>query len=342
LFFLRPTEIKNTGVITTSFVKASYLNFQYSDQLTSSLQDFNSPRVEIYENLYRPIHMGALTLTPHLQGRAIFYGTSPDHESKCMGLLGYGAKANFQGKQQFSRYKHIVEPYLSYHALSRPTVNPDDHYIFSIQDGYQKIQQVEVGVRNLLFSNKRPQKQASFTANLYANAFFSDPFIAQMVPKAYLDLEWQIPSANISLNNCYNFRNRVWDFSNARLSWTASENVAMRLEARYRSKYDWRKSDHQNFILDVSRSESELLESPLSDRRITLLSNVFIRLNPFWELQFESHHGFYRIQKKPYNEFKIHLYTWISSAWKLHFYYGYTLNNHFDWNINLQLVKKSF
>jgi hypothetical protein len=137
------------------------------------------------------------------------------------------------------------------------------------------------------------------------------------------------------------------DFSNARMKWTVSENVAMSLEARYRSKFDWRKGDHENFILDVTRPEGELLESPLSDRRVTLLSDVFIRLTPFWELKFETHHGFYRLYKnhikeKPYNEFRIHLYTWISSAWKLHFYYGYTLNNHFDWNVNIQLVKKGF
>jgi hypothetical protein len=288
-----------------------------------------------------------LTFTPHVAGRAIFYGTSPSQEAKYLGLLDYGAKLNLHGMRQFSRYKHVIEPYLEYTALTRPTVPPDSHYIFSIQDGYQKIQQIEIGTRHLLFSNKRIGKEASFSANLYANAFLSDPVIPQVVPKIYLWLSWKLPSVHASLHNCYNFRNQIWDFTNARLKWTVNENIAMSLEARYRSKFDWRKGDHENFILDVSRSENELLESPLSDRRITLLSNVFIRLNPFWELQFESHHGFYRLYKnhiheKPYNEFKIHLYTWISSAWKLHFYYGYTLNNHFDWNVNIQLVKKSF
>ena len=343
----RPIEIKNTGVISSNFIKASYLDFDYSDQLTTSLKDFQSPRVEVYENLYRPIHCGPLTLTPNLSGRAIFYGTSPSHQSKCLGFLGYGAKAHFHGQRQFERYKHVIEPYVEYKALTRPTVSPDAHYIFSIQDGYQKIQQIEIGTRNLLFSFRLPNKEASFTANLYENAFFSDPAIPQVVPRAYLWLSWRLPSVHATLHNCYNFRNHVWDFSNARLKWTVNENVAMSLEARYRSKFDWRKGDHENFILDVSRSENELLESPLSDRRVTLLSNVFIRLNPFWELQLESHHGFYRLYKnhiheKPYNEFKIHLYTRISSAWKLDFYYGYTLNSHFDWNVNVKLVKKTF
>jgi hypothetical protein len=343
----RPTEIHNTGVLSMNYLRASYLDFDYSDQLVFSLQDFQSPRVEIYEKLTRPTHFGALTVTPELSGTAIFYGTSPSHQSKCAALMGYGVKADLHGTRKWGRYKHIVEPYLQYKALTRPTVSPDAHYIFSIQDGYQKLQQVELGVRNLLFSARRTSGEPSFTANLFANAFFSDPVIPQMIPRLYLWLAWRLPSVHINWNNCYNFRNQVVDYSNALLKWTISEDVALSFEGRYRSKFDWRKADHDNFILDVTRSEDELLESPLSDRRVALLSNLFIRLNPFWELRFESHHGFYRLYKnhiheKPFTEFRAHLYTYLSSSWKLHFYYGYTVNNHFDWTINLQLMKKTF
>jgi hypothetical protein len=343
----RPIEIRHTGILSSNFIKASYLDFDYSDQLVQSLQDFQSPRVEIFERLDRPFHLGKMMLTPHLLGRAIFYGTTPQHESKCLGLLGYGAKLSGYGRGMIGRYKHIIEPYVEYKALTRPTVSPNDHYIFSIQDGYEKIQQIEIGTRNLLFSNRRIGKEASFSANLYANAFFSDPVIPQIIPRAYLWLGWRLPSVHLTTHNCYNFRHKLVDFSNTRLKWTVNENVAMSLEARYRSKYDWRKADHENFILDVSRDEEELLDSPLSDRRVTLLSDVFIRLNPFWELKFETHHGFYRLYKnqiheEPYNEFRIHFYTWLSSAWKLHMYYGYTVKNHFDWTINVQLMKKKF
>ncbi|HSX10142.1 MAG TPA: hypothetical protein VLF94_00275 [Chlamydiales bacterium] len=343
----RPIEIFNSGVISTNYIRASYLNFQYSDQLTVTLQNFHSPRVELFEKLHRPIHLGPVTVTPDLGGRAIFYGTSPSHHSKCLALLTYGARANLYGQRQWGRYKHVIEPYCEYKALTRPTADPDDHYIFSIQDGYQKLQQIEVGVHTLLFSNRRPCKEASFTADLFANAFFSDPVIPQVVPRLYLFLGWKLPSVHLSWNNCYNFRNHVQDFSNAHLKWTINENIALTLEGRYRSKYDWRKADHENFILDVTREQDELLESPLSDRRITILTNLFIRLTPFWEFQFESHHGLYRLYKnhiheEPFSEFKVHLYTWISQSWKLHLYYGYTVKNHFDWTINLQLVKKTF
>lgn len=338
----RPIEIKNTKIISSNYIKASYLDFDYSDQLVTSLRDFQSSRVEAYEKLYRPIQLGISTLTPYLAGRAIFYGTSPTHDPKWVALLDYGARLNFHGKRTFSHYKHILEPYLEYKALTHPTTGPDGHYIFSIQDGYQKIQQVEIGVRNLLFSKKRICREPSFTADLYANAFFSDPTIPQLIPRLYLDLAWRLPSVHFTFQNCYNFRHDLIDFSNARLKWTASKHVALSIEGRYRSQYDWRKANHDNFILDVTRRESELLLSPLSDRRVTILTNAFFRLNPFWELKFESHHGFLRKNEEAYNEFQIHLYTWISSAWKLHLFYGYTLHNHFDWGVTFQLVKKGF
>jgi len=231
--------------------------------------------------------------------------------------------------------------------MTRPTVLPDAHYIFSIQDGYHKLQQIEVGIHNLFFSNDSPYPNPQLTADLYANAFLSDPATHQAIPRLYLDLYWQLPSLAFTLKSGYNFRYDILDFSNARLRWTLSEDIAFNLEGRYRSKYDWRKADHNNFVLDVTRSERELLNSPLSDRRVTILSNAFIRLNPFCELKFETHHGFYRlvknqIKEEPYNEFQIHLYTWISSAWKFHIFYGYTLHNHFDWGIDFQLVKKGF
>ncbi len=116
--------------------------------------------------------------------------------------------------------------------------------------------------------------------------FFSDPTIPQFIPRLYLWLEWRLPSVYLSFHNAWNFRNQVLDFSNARCRWTINENIALSLETRYRSQYDWRKADHENFILDVTRSESQLLSSPLSDRRLTLLTDLFVRLSPFLGMPF--------------------------------------------------------
>jgi len=344
LLAVRPLELGHSGVYSSNYLKASYLDFVYSNKLAENLPSYHSPRVEFREKLYRPWHLGALTITPQIGGIGIFYGNSPTSNAKWFGTLLYGAHAEARGIRQYSHYKHQIEPHAEFIGLSNPTVKPDQHYIFSIQDGYDKLNQLKIGVRNLLFSKKRPGKEASFTADLYANAFFADFAIPQVIPYGYLDLAWRIPSLHFTWENAWNFRHETLQHSNARLQWTVNENIAFSVEGRYRSRYDWRKADHENYILDVSRSESELLRSPLSDRRITFLTNAFIRITPFWECHLQSHHGFFRENETPFNEIKVDLYTWLTSVLKLRLSYKYTdytkpnFPHHFS--ANIELVRK--
>jgi hypothetical protein len=319
--------------------KASYLNFLYSNHLAEHIQGFHTPRLELRPLLYRPFHCGPLNITPRIGAIAIFYGTSPSHSPQTLCCLLYGGTAAAQAERDFHHYRHVLQPYASYFGLSRPSSRPDEHYIFSIQDGYDRINQFQLGIKSSLYSKKRTSPQSSFTVNLYANAFFKNPTIPQLLPKLYLWLGWQIPSLELSFLNTWNFQNQVLDCSNSRLKWTANENLAFSVELRYRSPYDWRKADHENFILDVTRSETELLLSPLSDQRLTLLTNAFIRLTPFWECQLQSHHGFVRKNQNPYNEFKIDLYTWISSSWKLRLSYSHTQRDD-RVTAGLELIKK--
>ena len=344
LLAVRPLALGSSGIYSSNYLKASYLDFTYSNQLAEHLASYNSARIEFREKLYRPCHFGAFTFTPELGGLAIFYGNSPSSEAKWVAALIYGANAEARGIRQFSHYKHQIEPYFQYIGLSTPTVLPDQHYIFSIQDGYDRLNQLNIGVRNLLFSKKRAGKEPSFAADLYVNAFFADFAIPQVIPYGHLDLAWRLPSLHFTWANAWNFRHQTVQNSNARLLWTVNEDIALSLEGRYRSRYDWRKADHDSYILDVSRSESELLRSPLSDRRVTLLTNVFIRITPFWECHLQSHHGFFRLNETPFNEIKVDLFTWVSSVLKLRLSYKYTdytrpnFPHHFS--ANLEFVKK--
>lgn len=336
---IHPQAIGNTGLYNFLSLKAAYVDFAYSDQLVGSLKDFRSGRVEVREKIHRPIYIGPVTLTPFAGAQAIIYTDSPSCKNKNLSFITYGIDLFAQGKRTFDRYQHILQPYASFHALSRPTVLPDDHYIFSIADGWDKINQIQAGIRNLLFSKKRKGKEPSFTADLYANAFFSDPTIPQFIPRLYLDLSWKLPSIHCTTHNAWNFRHHRLDFSNTRVLWTINENVAVSLEARFRSKFDWRKADHENFILDVTRSESDLLLSPLSDRRICVISNLFIRLTPLWDVRISTLSGFYRINEKPYNEAKVDLSTWLSSSFKARLSYSHVRNDD-RVSFHLDLVKK--
>jgi hypothetical protein len=332
---LHPYAIGNTGIYNFFSLKAAYVDFAYSDDLVISLKDYRSGRIEIREKMQRPFLLGPLNFTPYIGAQGILYTNSPSGKAKGLGILNYGFDLNARAEKCFSRYKHIVEPYLWYNVITRPTVEPDDHYVFTIADGIDKINQIQTGIKTFLFSNRRFCKEASFSADLYANAFFKDEVIPQLVPRGYLLLNWRNPSLWFTLHNAWNFRHHLLDFSKARLQWTFSENVAISLEARYRSKYDWRKADHESFILDVTRTETQLLLSPLSDRRMTILGNLFIRLNPLWESQIWLIHGLYREHETPYTEVKIDLSTWIYSAFKVRASYSHIRNDdrvsfHFD------------
>ncbi|HSX13571.1 MAG TPA: hypothetical protein VLE96_04035 [Chlamydiales bacterium] len=338
---LHPHAIGNTGIYNFLSMKAAYVDFAYSDDLVVSLKDYRSGRLEIREKMQRSFPMGPLTFTPYIGTQGILYTNSPSGKVKGLGVLQYGFDLVARGEKTFSRYKHVIEPYLWYTVLTRPTVDPDDHYIFTIADGVDKINQIQTGFRTLLFSKRRLCKEASFSADLYINAFFKDKVIPQLVPRGYLLLNWRLPSLNFSFHNAWNFRHHLLDVSKARLQWTLSENVAMSLETRYRSKYDWRKADHESFILDVTRSETQLLLSPLTDRRITVLGNIFVRLNPLWETRIWLVNGFYRENETPYTEVKIDLSTWITSALKIRLSYSHIRNDD-RVSFDFELVKRQF
>lgn len=324
LFFTPfPRLLGKSGILSSFGTKLSFLDYAYSDQLAVSLSGYQSARLEAREKLQRPFHLGPLILTPYLGGDAIFYSSSPSHQPRFLAIGSYGASLHARAKRTYETHKHVIEPYIRFNALTKPSVSPDNHYIFSIQDGYNQINEIKWGLKQHLFSKQKPG-ESTFSADLFAYSFYNDPVIPQFFYRLGLDLSWHFPSLYVTSKSAYNFPYHRLDYTNNRIEWTLNENVAFAFEVRYRSRFDWRKADHDNYILNVTRSESELLLSPLSDRRITLLGDLFVRISPFWECRIQGHSGFYRMNQNPYTEIKVDLFTWISSATKLRLSYSHT------------------
>ncbi len=336
---MRPLALANTGIVVENWVKASYLDFDYSDRLTAKLPDFHSGRLETRHEAYRPFHLGHFLLNPYVGVVGIYYTNSPLNRPMGFGLIKFGFLSKFELHRLFSHYKHVIQPYLGFDGYSRPTSDVDKHYIFSIQDGYNEQNLIKIGVKNLLFSRMHPRVLPSFYTDLYANAFFNEHTIPRFIPKFYLTFGWNLPSLAITSTNGWNVWHHRLDFANLRTEWTINQDAAMTFELRYRSKFDWRKADHENFFVDVTRHEDELLASPLSDQRITILSRFFFRINPFWTAHIESHHGFMRKGQPPYTEFKIDLFTWIATHWKLRLSYLHTQRDD-RVSAGFELVKK--
>lgn len=311
-----PIQVGSTSILSDNWAKASYLEYSYADNLDSILRDYQSIRLQTYNTLYYPIHFNNIAITPKIGGTGIFYDQSPIKGSTTLATLFYDLTAKTNMYKHYPCHKHMIEPYLSFNGILKPTKSPDDHYIFSLQDGLNELNQLKFGIKNLIYFKNTC---SLFTSDLYAYNFLSKQKQKKHLPKLYLDMEWDFPSYLVSSKVAWNFIHNTLDYSNLKTAVTINENLAFTLEFRYRSKHDYRKADHENFILDVTRPEQEILLSSLSDRRITILTSLFARLNPFWSAKIESHHGFYRKNEAPYHTVKLDLFTSLSAHWKLIF-----------------------
>lgn len=319
---MKSYKFPHIGLICDNWTKASYLKLSYSDDLSVNLTDFDAARLETQIDAYRPFHWKAVTFTPRIGVIGIYYSNNPQNHQNTFALIKYGGKMETNFYRCYQKHKHIVQPYLEYTGYSKPTSFISNHFIFSIQDGYNKINQLTFGLRNLfLLSN---ENRLPFVFDLYAHAFFANDTFSQSIPRIYLMMEWSLPHVIFKIWGAYNNRHHEIDYSNLRALWTINDNAAFTFEFRYRSKYHYRKADQNNFILDVTREEDEILLSPLSDRRITILSHLFLRLSPFWTMHLRSHLGFFRKGEPPYNELRCDFYKLLTCNWRMRITYQHT------------------
>lgn len=314
----RPIHIGSTGIISQTEAKAAYLDFKYTHHLPH-VHDFNSTRLELAQSFYRPIHFSFLNITPKAGGVAIYYGNSPSGEPRWAALGTFGVNVNTRLNRIYGNCKHFIIPYANYNYFTYPTSAPFQHYIFDIDDGWYRLNTLRFGV-NQNFYRKPAEGYISrfLSADLYANAFFATKTLPVVIPRVYLDLSF---SSSAFLRHSFQ---TAWDFQHGRIfhfnfrtDWTLSQDMAISAEFRHRDAYDWRKVDHDNFILDSYIPERLLFHSALSDRRDTLLLHFFYRIHPSWAVEFESRQGWNRRHEPGYSEYEVDILARLRSAWNV-------------------------
>lgn len=316
-----PSVLGATGIISNVGVKAAYLDFAYGNNIMN-VHDYNSTRLELNPTFYRPFGTENWTATPEVGGLLIAYGNSPSGKAEYLTLAKLGLNMNTNLSRYYGNYKHVITPYIQYDYYSMPTVSPSAHYIFDINDGWYRLNMLQFGVSQSLYEKEWCGISRKIYANLYANAFFDTPTFPAAIPKVYADVVFNsFATVSHSLDTGWDFNHGELDHFNARTEWTINQDVAIALEYRHRSPYDWRKADHTNFILDSYRTLAELYNSQVSDRRDTLLVHVFYRFHPSWAFEFESRSGWNRRFEPNYNEFEIDLLGTLKSAWNVRLSY---------------------
>lgn len=324
---LRPINIAETGIISESYASTSYLDYKYANVLRN-VHDYHSGRHEVAEKLYRPFRWTWLNITPEIGGQTIYYDNSPQDNAKVLAIANASCAANTQFYKVYDSGKHVIRPYTRYDYYTFPTANPNEHYIFDINDGLYRLNQLKFGVcQNFYRKDVEGCVRKSLSADLWAYAFFDTPTIPATVPVVYSNVIWNShPTLRHTVATAWNlWRNDLYHF-NFRSEWTINDDMALAAEYRHRDKYDWRKADKTNFMLDSFRPVHELLRSQLSDRRDTIILHLFCRLNPDWAFEFESRHGWNRRFQPIYNEFEFDILTSLTSAINLRISYQHKEN----------------
>lgn len=314
---LHPFEIPHTGIIAENHFQAGYLDYVFSDDVVNG-NDFSSFRVAAHPFFYRPYLFGPVNVTPEAGFIGVGYTSTPDEGGPAGLALGeFGLEINTAFSKCTPYWKHVLEPYAHYQFLTLPTVGVGQHYIFTIRDGLSRFNVVRMGVRSSFFTKIGGCIQRPIWMDLWTNAFIDTPTLPTF-PKGYLKLEWDpFSRMHFVLWGGWNFEENLLDFYNTRVEWTLGEWTALSLEYRHRSAFDWRKADFYNFMLESVRTQRELLLSPLSDRRDTLLIGVFVRVTPDLSFKLDLRHGWNRIGQPPYTEYQIEMGTVLFEHWKV-------------------------
>ncbi|MCE5317196.1 MAG: hypothetical protein LLG04_07525, partial [Parachlamydia sp.] len=281
------------------------------------VHDYDSSRLEYSQKFYRPLHISGFNLLPQAGGTAIYYGNTPLHRPRWVaaGILGFDFNTRLQ--RFYGDTKHVIIPYANYSYITYPTTNPHDHFIFDIEDGWYRLDMVRFGIKQFLYvKDCLGMIERRWSADIWANAFFDTHTIPQKIPKVYGSFVMKSsPTLLHVFQSAWDLEFGMLDHFNYRIEWTFSADLALTVEYRHRDSLDWRKVDHENFILDSFRSIHQLRRSSLSDRRDTLLFHIFYRLHPNWAIEFQSRQGWNRLHERGYSEYEIAFLTTLRSAW---------------------------
>jgi len=323
---LHPVPVGTTGIIAENSFKVAYLDYVSADSIKPLLPGFSSARIQTTNKVYRPIIRDGLSITPQVGLTAIGYNDSPRNNDVAQAVFNYELDAKLRLGRSFSTFRHFFTSYGHFFGLSSPTTKVDNYYVFGIYDGYNRINTVRLGLRNDFYIKETPLFSPNFSADLFAFAFLGGNRFSKTIPKAYLDLVWNFPSVSYTANLGWNIEKQSLDKANFIALWTFNQDAAIYGEFRHRGKYNWRKNQYYNYILDVTRSIDSLINTSLSDNRNTVLTRLELKLAPQWTAQLEGHFGWGRTKVKysSYTSFRLHLITMIATSWRVKLSIGRT------------------
>ncbi|MDB6082016.1 MAG: hypothetical protein JWO53_1288 [Chlamydiia bacterium] len=319
-FNSRPFELGASHILLANRFNAGYLAYKYSRQTkrVSNVRDFHSSRVELGQKLYRNFLFNGISFTPHIGYNAISYNNSPQGDARVLAIGKIGAECHTRLIHPLTHGSDALEPYVDYQYYTDPTASPHKHYLFDLQDGWHRVNQLRFGTRNFFTWNTNDDFLRRLYIDLYGRAFFNTPTLPNSIPRVYTDINFKAtPYTSYFTNVAWDTKRSNLDHINIGIEKTVTDNAAFTLEYRHRSAFAWRKLDQDNFIIDSFRKESTLRHSQMSDRRDAILAKIFLRLTPTLVVELQTVQGFHRRKHPKYGIYRVDVSTLLRGALKL-------------------------
>jgi len=314
LLNLRSQDLGHSGLIANSDSAVAYLHYKYANGLHPYFLPYHAYRMQTLNQLYRPFSLKGFTVTPKVGVLGIFYNNGPFHHDVSQLSYNYGLSTQLRIAAYSPSFSHVLEPYLDYEGFSKPWVNNDSHYYFYLDDGVSKLNVIRSGLRQNIQTSGY---LSSVTADLYVLSFCKGMNYPQAIAKYGANLELFFRSFYLKGYVLYNVGAQHLDYVNIATAITFTEEFALGLEYRNRGRFAWRKSDYDNYFLDVARPDSELVQSPISDKRQTVLGKLKLRLSPRVATEIGGHYGFGRSTEPSYKGTNVDLIFNIGGSWNL-------------------------
>ncbi|WP_246481891.1 Organic solvent tolerance protein OstA [Chlamydiifrater volucris] len=318
----KPMRIFHTPWFIEGILETGYSSFSFSDNIPNA-KGFSAFKTNLQTTTYAafPVHYGIITPKVETSITCCSKNNKAPQEKKYFGGGSMEVDYRLTAAKNFLSFKHIVEPFITLSGWGKPISLNKNHDIFSVADAFHSIALLSSGLSTTLIPKKNSLVPA-INGSLRILAILNNCPGRPMFPK--IEGKLSLPTgrySKIRFDSEWIVKKQCWDHFNVTWQWTPSENYALSTEFFHRSKYSWKKCSKDNYILDVSRSEEELLKSPLSDQRNTFLAKVFIRPHPCWNLKFSLRGGWLRKNSPDYLEYQAILGTKIFEHWQLYSVY---------------------
>jgi hypothetical protein len=321
---IHPYKIGKSPFISVSNASISYLTYKFADT-TSSPSNYESLKLSLQEELYAPFYFKDFIFTPNVKLLGLVYTNGPEDTVNQQTVAKFSGTLNRSWYRMYGKYRHSITPYTQYTYLWTMNNPFAKHYLFDINDAYVPLNMLKMGAQSSIYTKRRGQPKELFGGDLYTIAFFNQNTMKTTFQRIYLSFNWH------PFESLYNKINFSWDTQhhtiahyNYHLSYAINENIALDMELLHRSKWDWRKANYENYMLNVYQNENSLLNSSLSDARNSFITRAAFRLGPTTTFNLITRNGWGRNNQRAYQEWRSELSQILYCTWKVDLYYLYT------------------